>query len=272
MSTQQKCGLIDPADGLSVQRQCQLLGLARSSYYYQPLGESAENLRLMDAIDRIFTAKPYYGRPRLTHALRAQGFGVNPKRVGRLMRVMGIRAIYPAPRTSVQIKAHPAYPYLLRNVRVTRSNQVWCSDITYLRVGMGFLYLVVIMDWYSRYVLSWRLSNAMDVSFCTEALEEALSYGQPEIFNTDKGGQYTSEVFTDLLRGAEIGISMTERGCWDNLMVERLWRKVKYEHFYLYSYTDGQAVHQGLGEYFHVYNHEDPHSSLNMSTPYARWK
>jgi len=272
MSTQQKTLLVDPAAELSIQLQCQLLGLSRSSYYYQPLGESEENLGLMDAMDRIFTAKPYYGRPRLTHTLRAAGFGVNHKRVGRLMQVMGIGAIYPAPSTSMMIKGHPVYPYLLRNLAVTNKNQVWCSDITYLRVGQGFLYLVVIMDWYTRYVLSWRISNAMDVSFCIEALEEALSYGRPDIFNTDKGGQYTSEAFTGMLHQAEVCISMTERGCWDNLMVERLWRKVKYEHFYLHSYSDGRELHQGMQQYFHAYNHEDPHSSLNMSTPYALWK
>lgn len=272
MSLQQKGALIDPHDELSISLQCDLLNLPRSSYYYQPLGESELNLALMDAIDRIYTAKPYYGRPRLTHALRAQGFKVNPKRVWRLMQLMGIRAIYPAPSTSVPLKAHKDYPYLLRGLAVRRKNQVWCSDITYLRMGTGFLYLVAIMDWYSRYVISWRISNALDVSFCIEALEEALEQGCPEIFNTDKGGQYISEAFTGLLLDKEVRISMTERGCWDNLMVERLWRKVKHEHVYLHSYADGLALDGGLTQYFHAYNHEDPHSSLNMSTPYALWK
>lgn len=272
MSLPQKCALVDPHDELSISLQCELLNLPRSSYYYQPLGESELNLALMDAIDRIYTAKPYYGRPRLTHALREQGFVVNSKRVWRLMRLMGIRAIYPAPSTSVPIKAHKDYPYLLRGVEVTRKNQVWCSDITYIRMGSGFLYLVAIMDWYSRYVISWRISNALDVSFCIEALEEALELGCPEIFNTDKGGQYTSDAFTGMLLDAQVRISMTERGCWDNLMVERLWRKVKYEHVYLHSYADGLALDRGLTQYFHAYNHEDPHSSLNMSTPYALWK
>jgi putative transposase len=192
--------------------------------------------------------------------------------VGRLMEIMGIRAIYPRPRTTVVEKLHKKYPYLLRNVEIMRPNQVWCTDITYVPMARGFLYLVAIMDWYSRYVISWRISNCMDVSFCLEALEEALTQAKPEVFNSDKGGQYTSDAFTGILIDAEIQISMTARGCWDNLMIERLWRNVKYEHIYLHDYQDGFELQQGLTRYFQEYNYENPHSSLGMKKPYELWR
>lgn len=272
MSLSKKRALIGPDDGLSIQAQCELLSLSRSSYYYRPLSESALNLELMEQIDKLYTAKPYFGRPRLTHGLREQGYQVNAKRVGRLMQIMGIRAIYPRPRTTCPIKEHKTYPYLLRKLPIKRPNQVWCSDITYIPMVSGFLYLVAIMDWYSRFVISWRISNCMDLSFCLEALEEALEQASPEIFNTDKGGQYTSEQFTASLLDADIQISMTARGCWDNLMIERLWRNVKYEHLYLYAYEDGKALHQGLTQYFYQYNYENPHSALNMAKPAQLWR
>lgn len=272
MTTSEKRILVGPDRAISVANQCEVLGLGRSSYYYQPLGESAENLELMAQLDRIYLRKPYFGRPRLTEALREKGYAVNPKRVGRLMRIMGIRAIYPQPRTTQALKAHKKYPYLLRSMEINRPNQVWCSDITYLPMESGFLYLVAIMDWYSRFVISWRISNALDTSFCIEALEEALDYSQPEIFNSDKGGQYTSDVFTSRLIKADIQISMTARGCWDNLMIERLWRNVKYEHLYLHSYSNGSELYQGLSQYFHAYNYENPHSRLNMAKPVELWR
>lgn len=272
MSIAAKRSLIAQDGLLSIRAQCDLLELPRSSYYYEPVGESSENLALMAELDRIYTAKPYFGRPRLTHALRNKGYAVNPKRVGRLMRVMGIGAIYPRPRTTVSEKAHKKYPYLLRSLKIIRPNQVWCTDITYLATESGFLYLVAIMDWFSRFVISWRISNGMDASFCVEALEEAMANQKPEIFNSDKGGQFTSEAFTSVLLEAEVDISMTARGCWDNLMIERLWRNVKYEHLYLHSYQNGTELHQGLSQYFYEYNYENPHSRLNMATPAELWK
>lgn len=272
MSISEKRQLVDASDRLSITQQCSLLGLARSSYYVRPLGESPENLHLMRLIDEIYVAKPYFGRPRITASLRARGYQVNPKRVGRLMRCMGIRAIYPAPRTSVAMKSHPKYPYLLRNQSVDTVNQVWCSDITYIPMRRGFLYLTAVMDWASRYVLSWQLSNGMDVSFCVEVLEAALQQGTPMIFNTDKGGQYTSSQFTGTLKTRDIQISMTERGARDNIMVERLWRSVKYECIYLQEFEDAFALEEALTAYFHAYNRENPHSSLGMQTPYEIWK
>ncbi|WNJ17577.1 IS3 family transposase [Pontibacter sp. G13] len=272
MSIALKRAMIDPDDRLSISAQCELLGLPRSSYYYQPLEESPLNLELMGVLDRIYLRKPYFGRPRLTRAIRELGYPINSKRIGRLMKIMGIRAIFPEPRTTIQEKEHKKYPYLLRGLEIIHPNQVWCSDITYVPMQAGFLYLVAIMDWYSRYVISWRISNALDKSFCIEALEEALDHGKPEIFNSDKGGQYTSPAFTGLLEDAKSRISMTARGCWDNLMIERLWRTVKYEHIYLHSYQNGWELERGLRQYFQEYNYENPHSSLNMAKPYELWK
>jgi len=272
MSITDKRALVDRDTPLSIASQCELLGLARSTYYAEPIGESEENLMLMRAIDKIYIGKPYFGRPRITALLKEQGFKVNHKRVGRLMRCMGIHAIYPAPRTSLAVKAHPTYPYLLRNQLIDRVNQVWCSDITYIPMHRGFLYLTAVMDWASRYVISWQVSNCMEVNFCIQVLEEALSQATPEIFNTDKGGQYTSEGFTALLTDHHIRISMTERGASDNIMVERLWRSVKYECIYLQEFNDAWALNDALQAYFYAYNFENPHSSLGMRKPYEVWK
>lgn len=264
--------LVDPRDSLTIREQCELLELSRSSYYYTPCEESDENLELMRQIDQIYLGKPSFGRRRICDALIKKGYGVNPKRVRRLMQVMGIQAIYPKPRTTITNKEHKKYPYLLRKLIIERPNQVWCSDITYVPMAKGFLYLVAIMDWYSRYVISWRISNSLESSFCIEALEEALAYGTPQIFNTDKGVQYTSLAFVKVLLDAEVNISMTARGCWDNLMIERLWRTVKYDHIYLYSYEGGKELYQGLATFFDQYNYENPHSALGMKSPAALWK
>lgn len=272
MSVLSKRMLIDPRDSLTIWEQCELLELSRSSYYYAPCEESDENLELMRQIDQIYLGKPSFGRRRICEVLIKKGYGVNPKRIRRLMQLMGIQAIYPKPRTTIANKEHKKYPYLLRNLIIDRPNQVWCSDITYVPMAKGFLYLVAIMDWHSRYVISWRISNSLESSFCIEALEEALSYGTPQIFNTDKGVQYTSSAFVKVLQKAEIKISMTARGCWDNLMIERLWRTVKYDHIYLYSYEGGKELHQGLITFFDQYNYENPHASLEMKSPAEIWK
>lgn len=254
---------------LSIQRQCELLGLSRSSYYYQAQHEHAYNLELMRLIDEQYTHRPFFGGRRMTDYLRRQGHMVNHKRVERLMRLMGLEAIYPKPKTSQAHAEHPKYPYLLRGLVIERPDQVWCSDVTYIRLVEGFLYLVAVMDWYSRYVLAWRLSNTLDASFCIEALEEALSKGQPEIFNTDQGVQFTSTGFTSRLVEAQVWISMDGRGrCFDNIMVERLWRSVKYEEVYLKDYQQVGDATRGLGDYFPFYNSERGHQSLDYRTPY----
>jgi putative transposase len=235
---EQKRALIEPAHPqLSIRRQCRLLGLARSTLYDRPLGESAENLYLMRVLDEQYTATPFYGIRRMTAWLRQRGYSVNPKRVGRLMRQMGVEALYPKPRLSQPAAGHTIYPYLLRDVTVDRVNQVWSADITYIRLQAGFVYLVAVMDWFSRYVLSWVLSITMDVAFGVDALEQALGQGRPEIFNTDQGVQFTSQAFTARLKEGGIRISMDGRGrALDNVFVERLWRSVKYEEVYLRDY------------------------------------
>lgn len=251
-------------------RQCELLGLSRSSFYYRPRhdGESPENLRLMKQIDRIYTRWPFYGSPRITDELRSQGWLVNEKRVVRLMRRMGLQAIVPGPHTSRPHPEHPVYPYLLRNLEIGEVNQVWCSDVTYLPMRQGFQYLVVVMDWYSRYVLSWELSNTLESGFCVSALEAALRRGSPEIFNTDQGAQFTSEAFTQKLLAAGIRISMDGKGrALDNIFVERLWRSVKYEEVYPRDYRDGIAAREGLGRYFPFYNDQRRHQALGKRTP-----
>jgi putative transposase len=262
--------MIDPGHpSLSIQRQCELLDLPRSSYYYQAQGEDAYNLELMRLIDEQYTRRPFFGIRRMTDSLRRQGHQVNHKRVGRLMRLMGLQAIHPKPKTSQAHLEHRKYPYLLRGLVINRPDQVWCSDVTYIRLVRGFLYLVAVMDWYSRYVLAWRLSNTLDASFCIEALEEALSQGQPKIFNTDQGVQFTSTGFTSMLQEAQVRISMDGRGrCFDNIMVERLWRSVKYEEVYLKDYQQVADATRGLGDYFPFYNRERGHQSLDYRTPY----
>lgn len=242
--------------------------MARSSFYYEPASESEENLQLMRLIDEQYTRRPFYGIPRMTAWLRSQGHVVNHKRVERLMRMMGIQAIYPKPRLSNPSAQHRVYPYLLKDVKVSRVNQVWTTDITYVRMRQGFLYLVAILDWFSRFVLSWQLSNSLDTSFCLAALEEALGKGRPEVFNTDQGSQFTSREFTGRLEAAGISISMDGRGrVFDNIFVERLWRSVKYEEIFLKDYQGVSDAEQGLGSYFEFYNWERLHQSLRYQTP-----
>ncbi len=253
---------------LSIQRQCALLGLPRSSFYYEPAAESAFNLELMRRIDEQYLRTPFFGSPKMTGWLRRQGYAVNPKRIARLMRLMGLQAIAPGPHTSQKHPEHPIYPYLLHGLAIVRPNQVWATDITYIRMAYGFLYLVAIMDWFSRFVLSWRLSNTLDVGFCLEALEEALGFGRPEIFNSDQGAQFTSGDFTGALKQQGIQVSMDgRRRAVDNIFVERLWRSVKYEEVYLKDYQDGNEAFAGLGAYFGFYNTERPHQALNYRTP-----
>jgi putative transposase len=253
---------------LSLTRQCALLRVSRSSLYYQPAPVRQQDLELMALMDRQYLKTPFYGSRRMTAWLRTQGHQVSRKRVRRLMQVMGLEAIYRRPKTSQPAPEHKLYPYLLRGVKVTRVNQVWMADITYIPMARGFLYLVAIMDWYSRYVLSWRLSNTLEVDFCIEALEEALRQGQPEIFNTDQGSQFTSEAFTSLLLERGIRISMDRKGHYtDNIFVERLWRSVKYEEVYLKAYQNGWEARTGIGNYMWFYNHERSHQALNYRTP-----
>jgi putative transposase len=256
---------------LSVARQCALAEVARSTYYHEPVAtESVENLRLMRRIDEMYLKRPFYGVPRMTLWLRAKGEAVNHKRVERLMRLMGLQAVLPGPHTSRPHPAHRVYPYLLRGLAIEAPNQVWCSDITYLPMPRGYLYLVAVMDWFSRYVLAWELSSTMEGAFCLEALERALGGGVPGIFNTDQGSQFTSEAFTARLTAAGIRVSMDGRGrALDNLFVERLWRSVKYEEVYLRDYADGVEARKGLGRYFGFYNTERPHQGLQNRTPAA---
>lgn len=253
---------------LSVSQQCELLGLSRSSYYYEPATESAENLALMALIDGEYTAHPFLGSRGLTAWLRGEGQEVNRKRVQRLMRLMGLEAVYPKPRLSARGVGHKVYPYLLRNVAIERVNQVWSTDITYIPMPNGFMYLTAVMDWHSRYVLSWRLSNTLDVAFCLEALEEALSQGCPEVFNTDQGVQFTSSAFTARLESAGAKVSMDGKGrCLDNVFVERLWRTVKYEYVYLWRPETVPALTAGLTDYFGYYNRLRRHQGLAYRTP-----
>ena len=254
---------------LSLARQCALLDLPRSTAYYQSCRDDTLDLELMRLMDKQYLKTPFYGVRRFTDWLRDQGYAVGFKRVRRLMRTLGIEAIYPKPRLSCPAPEHRIYPYLLRELAIERSNQVWCADITYIRMWRGFAYLVAVMDWFSRYVLSWRLSNTLDTAFCMEALAEALGAGTPEIFNTDQGSQFTSNDFTGQLDKAEVRISMDGRGrCFDNIFIERLWRSVKYEEVYLYDYSDLHEAHGRLVRYFDFYNHERRHQGLGGATPY----
>jgi putative transposase len=253
---------------LSIKRQCRLLDISRSGVYYQPKGISEEDLTLMKLIDRQYLVTPFFGARKIAAWLKSQDYIVNRKRIRRLMRLMGLKAIYRRPRTSKPAPGHKIYPYLLGGLKINRPNQVWAADITYIPMVRGFLYLVAIIDWYSRYVLSWRLSNTLDAGFCVEALEEALKKGRPEIFNTDQGAQFTSEAFTGLLEQHGVSISMDGKGSYnDNLFIERLWRTVKYEEVYLKSYQDGRDARAGLGNCFSFYNTERPHQSLGYKTP-----
>jgi putative transposase len=255
---------------LSIVTQCELLGLNRSSFYYEPRPESELNLELMRMLDEQYTRTPFFGSPKMTEWLNGRRERpINHKRVERLMRLMGLEAIVPGPKTSKKHPTHPVYPYLLAGLKIERPNHVWSTDITYIRMVRGFLYLVAILDWFSRFVLSWRLSNTLDTDFCLEALEEALGLGRPEIFNTDQGSQFTSADFTGRLQKDGIRISMDGRGrALDNVFVERLWRSVKYEEVYLRDYRDGKEAFEGLHAYFHFYNTERPHQALDYLTPH----
>ncbi len=254
---------------LSLSRQCRLLSISRSSFYYAPKGESPENLALMRRIDELFLKYPFYGSRQMVRQLRREGIRIGRHRVRRLMRLMGLEAIYQAPRTSEPHPAHRVYPYLLKGLVIERPNQVWCADITYIPVQRGFLYLVAVMDWATRHVLAWRLSNTMDTRFCIEALNEALTrYGRPEIFNTDQGSQFTSCDFTGVLKDAGVAISMDGRGRFmDNIFIERLWRSLKYEAVYLHELTDGFKAERVISEWIGFYNTERPHSALAGQTP-----
>ncbi len=253
---------------LSIARQCTLLGVSRSSYYYRPKAASEEDLSLMGEIDRQYLETPFYGSRRMRAWLGRHGIQVSRKRVQRLMRAMGLRAIYRRPSTSRRAPEHRVYPYLLRNVRVTQPNQVWAADITYLPMARGFLYLVAVMDWYSRYVVAWRLSNTLDAGFCAGALEEALGKGKSEVFNTDQGSQFTSWEFTQVLVDRGVRISMDGKGRYsDNIFVERLWRTVKYEEVYLKAYASVLEAQRGLEDYFRFYNDLRPHQTLGYRTP-----
>ena len=258
---------------LSVRRQCLLLGLPRSSVY-RARSEDDGDLALMRRIDAVFVTRPFYGSRRIAATLCAAGETVNRKRVQRLMRAMGIAALGPKPRTSRPAPGHKIYPYLLRNLPIERANQVWCADITYIPMRRGFLYLVAVMDWWSRSVLSWRLSNTMDAGFCVDALDGALRrYGRPEVFNTDQGSQFTCAGFVDTLLEAGIAVSMDGRGRWmDNVFIERLWRSLKYEEVYLKDYADVREARAGIGAWLEFYNELRPHQALGHRVPMAVWR
>jgi putative transposase len=254
---------------VSIMRQCSLLSISRSGFYYQPLPETPFNLALMEIIDKQFLETPWYGSRQMTRHLRRMGHTVGRKRVKRLMALMGLAAVYQRPRTTIPNPAHKIYPYLLRDLAIERPNHVWCADITYIPMRRGFLYLVAIMDWATRKVLAWRISNTMDASFCVEALKDAMArFGKPEIFNTDQGSQFTSTDFTDVLNDAKIRISMDGRGRWmDNVFIERLWRSLKYECVYLHAFETGSQLRAGLTKWINYYNAERPHSTFGGRTP-----
>lgn len=261
--------LVDPmSKKISLSWQCKVLELARSSFYYQRVEPDPEGITLMHLIDEQYTRTPFYGSRKMVVFLKGQGYGINRKRVQRLMREMGIQGICPGPNTSRRRLEHTVYPYLLRGLVIERPNQVWSADITYIRLIHGFVYLVAILDWFSRYVLAWRLSNSLETGFCTEALEEALRLGSPDIFNTDQGCQFTSADFTKRLQEQEIKISMDSKGrAFDNIFTERLWRSVKYEDVYIQGYQTMGEAHSGLKNYFRFYNHERFHQALDYRTP-----
>jgi putative transposase len=271
MSVERRRQMIEPEHpALSVVRQCELVSISRSGFYYQPVGETELNLELMRLIDAQFLETPWYGSRQMARHLRREGYQVGRKRIRRLMAKMGLAPIYQRPRTTVPNPEHRIYPYLLREMVITCPNQVWCADITYIPMRRGFLYLVAVMDWATRKVLSWRVSNTMDTEFCVAALEEALArFGHPEIFNTDQGSQFTSPRFTAVLHAAGVKISMDGRGRWmDNVFVERLWRSLKYECVcYLHAFETGSELRAGLSRWISYYNVRRPHSTLAGRTP-----
>jgi putative transposase len=259
---------IEPGCEITIARQCELLEVNRASFYYRARPESEENLRLMRLIDEQYLRTPFYGVQRMAATLSKPDAPVNPKRVRRLMRLMGLEAIYPKPRLSQANPQHKVYPYLLKGMCINRPDQVWSTDITYIRMARGFIYLVAVMDWFSRYVLSWSVSISLDVAFCCEALELALKRAKPEIFNTDQGSQFTSLDFTGILKREGIEISMDGRGrVFDNIFIERLWRSVKYEEVFLKDYQSVRDAIAGLRAYFSFYNDERPHQALDYRTP-----
>jgi putative transposase len=261
--------MIDVAEDIGVVKQCELLGLSRASYYYEAVQESEMNLRLMRMIDEQYLTTPFYGSRRIREVLKSKGEAVNRKRLQRLMRVMGIEAMYPKPKTSIGNKEHYKYPYLLRDLKICRPNQVWGTDITYVPTEFGYLYLVAVLDLFSRYVVSWGLSDNLESEFCIDAVENALQrMGKPEILNSDQGVQYTSKDYTNLLKKNEIAISMSGRGrCWDNIFIERLWRSFKYEEVYLKGYSTGKEAREGTDWYFNFYNNDRLHEKLGYETP-----
>lgn len=254
---------------LSVSRRCRLLGFSRSGLYYKPKEMTMENLALMRLLDEQYLRTPFYGSRRMTVHLRRLGHPVNRKRVGRLMRIIGLEAIYPKPRTSIPHPGHRIHPYLLRGMEIVRPNQVWAADITYVPMARGFMYLVAILDWATRKVLAFRVSNSMEADFCVQALKEALAkHGHPEIFNTDQGSQFTGQAFTGVLEAQRVRISMDGRGrCYDNIFIERLWRTVKYEYLHLHAFDGGTGLRQGLRDWFQWYNQQRPHQGLDYQTP-----
>lgn len=263
--------LIEPNhQQISIVKQCDLLGISRSGYYYSPRPETPENLAIMRLMDEQYLKTPFYGARRMQAYINNQGYAANVKRIRRLLRLMGLEAIYPKPNINQPQHGHHIYPYLLNGLSIHTINQVWSSDITYIPMKTGFLYLVAIMDWYSRYVLSWKLSNSLDSMFCVDALDEALAFGCPEIFNTDQGSQFTSDSHTRRLTANQIKISMDSKGrAIDNVFIERLWRSLKYEYVYLNAPETGKELYHGLDDYFYFYNNERPHQSLGYQVPRA---
>ena len=253
---------------ISIARQCELLGLSKSSYYYKPVGESAENLLYMKLLDKQYLETPFYGVLKMHAFLQSLGHHVNIKRVRRLLRLMGIEAVYSKPNLSKSNQENYKYPYLLNNLIIDKPNKVWSTDITYIPMAQGFLYLTAIIDWHSRYIIAWEISNSLDVSFCAETLEKALEINKPEIFNTDQGSQYTSNVFIDILKSNDIKISMDGKGrALDNIRIERFWRSIKYEYIYMNEIETGQELWQGVNKYINFYNNERFHQSLDYKTP-----
>jgi len=263
--------MVNPSEKLSIRRQCELLRISRSGLYYEAESTSAEELALMRRIDELHLKYPFYGSRKLSEVLKSEGYDANRKRIQRLMRIMGLEAMAPKPKTSEPHPEHAVFPYLLRGLEISRANHVWATDITYIPLEHGFAYLMAIMDWYTRRVLSWRLSNTLDSSFCVDALNEAFEqFGTPEIFNTDQGAQFTSNTFVNVLRDRGVKISMDGKGrCIDNVFVERLWRSIKYEEVYLHVYDSVGEARVGIGRYIAFYNHERPHQALGYQTPEA---
>jgi putative transposase len=261
--------MIDFTEDLPIDKQCELLGLARASYYYEPALETKLNLKIMRMIDEQYLITPFYGSRRMTEELKRKGEVVNRKRLQRLMRVMGIEAMYPRPKTSIGNKDHYKFPYLLKGLIIDKPNQVWGTDITYVPTEAGYLYLVAILDFYSRYVISWGISDNLESDFCIKAVKDGLRrMGKPEILNSDQGVQYTSKAYVSLLKENEIAISMSGKGrCWDNIFVERLWRSFKYEEVYLKGYCTGKEARDGMDWYFNFYNNNRLHEKLGYTTP-----